>query len=328
MPKGKVCCKAKVLLLTAVGFLATFPAMAALSSSQLVELVQKAKILSPDYKIQSLISGQEAFFSTYRNPKATDKDCKIDSVLVGKTVMGADPTIKRVKMRFYDTSNVSRYREISVREGDVKAFASRQMTPDALLASIEIINGEMQSATSSMRSQPYRDIASSSEPAEGPYKGERLQMMGRIHALKDRGVDVQSLQDQMLRIEDAARRGQHTLVTTGINFLNRCLNGEEEKYNAAQRGHLTGSGGATQMAQAQRAAAELGELAPLPGMAFPRRYAIARRVKDLQDSGHIVDQYTRLLREIEELAAGGDESRLKAKLRYAEHMLGLPSFSQ
>ena len=88
---------------------------AALSESQVLSLIERAKILSSDSQVQARVGLHDVAISAYRHPKATDKDCKIDAVLLAKTVIDADPVvITTIKVRFYDPTNNTSYREINV----------------------------------------------------------------------------------------------------------------------------------------------------------------------------------------------------------------------
>ncbi len=340
------------------------PVLAAITPNELIKAIRAANIWSPDYKIQAIINGEEADISTYRNPKATDKDCKIDAVLVARAAMNADKAgIKRVKVTFYDATNTNKYRQVVVREGDVKAFASRELTPDELLGSIEITSGEVSSTAATLKNKSYQDITQSPGVVEGPYKGERIQLLGRIDALKERGVGVQPFVTQFLHVEDLARNGDAGSVAQSISFLSSKLDAQEQAYNEAHQqryaapqaytGYSRGSEAPSYSSPYQgsspaggpgwrggpgappgpggpgmfeRMRQELGDLAPAPGPSPLRRYRIARKIMDMRDEGKIVDPYMRLFREIEDLAAGNDVNRLDMKLQYAEHELGLPSF--
>jgi hypothetical protein len=104
------------------------PALAAsfsLTDAEVVNALEKAKILAPSIRLNARVSPDEVIIATYKNPKAEDKDCKIDAVLIAKAVMDLAPgEVPRVTVYFYSSSTLSKYKQVEVTAGDVKAFAS------------------------------------------------------------------------------------------------------------------------------------------------------------------------------------------------------------
>jgi hypothetical protein len=86
--------------------------------------IKQAKILDPKYSVKLAFTGEEeATLNVERNPKATDNDCKIDAVLLAKTIMSAYPSrIVRVKVVFTKRDQSSE--EAIVTAGDVRSFAT------------------------------------------------------------------------------------------------------------------------------------------------------------------------------------------------------------
>jgi hypothetical protein len=151
--------------------------------------------------------------------------------------------------------------------------------------------------------------------------------------LRQRGVGVQPFTTEFLRIEDKVRQGDQASVIKGLEALSERLTESEERYQQAQavaqpRTGSYASAGSASAGMEERLRQELGDLAPAVGAKLQRRYRIARRILDLQSEGRIVDQYRRLYREVEELAARGDSNALRLRLTVAEHQLGLPSLDQ
>jgi len=74
---------------------------------------------------------------------ANEKDCKIDALLIGKTVMelsGGDVT--KVTVYFYSLT-MSTYKAVSVRNLDVRAFAAGGVNKDELLKSLDLTLGKV-----------------------------------------------------------------------------------------------------------------------------------------------------------------------------------------
>lgn len=304
---------------------------AVLSDAGAVALIEKSKIVGADAHVQARVGPGEVALSLYRNPKANDKDCKIDAILMAKALMDAEPkTITKVKVRFYDPANRTSYREVNVGTGVVKAFGQGRVSTDELLSSVVIDRGEQD--ISRYRERSYKEISQSPDVIDGIYRSERLNLLSRIQMLRQRGVGVQPFTTEFLRIEDKVRQGDQAAVIKGLESLSEKLAATEDRYNQAQAAAQAragyGSASSSQASMEERLRQELGDLAPAMGAKLQRRYRIARRILDLQSEGRIVDQYRRLYREIEELAARGDSNALRLRLTVAEHQLGLPSLDQ
>lgn len=128
----------RLSLLVAFSLLLGRPAFA-ISDADIVQAIEKAKVLAPNIRMNARISKDEVEVSTYKNPKANDDDCKIEAVLVAKTVMELAPELApRVVVYFYSSNALSRFKQVSVSSGDVKAFGAGSTGREELLRSIVI----------------------------------------------------------------------------------------------------------------------------------------------------------------------------------------------
>ncbi len=114
------------------------PVHAAATSEDIVSLINKEHILAPGARLNAQVKGDMATVSTFRHVKADDKDLKIDAVLMSRAIMNLDSSINRVIIYFFNNVNLTKYRQISVSTGDVKAFASGQVSKDDLLTSLPL----------------------------------------------------------------------------------------------------------------------------------------------------------------------------------------------
>ena len=122
--------------------LVSSPAFAMASESDVMHAIEKAKILAPTITFNARVSKDEVEVATYKNPKAVDKDCKIEAVLIAKAVMDLSPgEVSRVTVYFYSSTALSRYKSLTVTAGDVKAFAAGAIGQDELLTSLKINEG-------------------------------------------------------------------------------------------------------------------------------------------------------------------------------------------
>ncbi len=117
---------------------AIIPVHAAATSEDIVSLINKEHILAPGARLNAQVKGDVATVSTFRHVKANDKDLKIDAVLMSRAIMNLDSSINRVIFYFFNNVDLTKYRQISVSTGDVKAFASGQVSKDDLLTSLPL----------------------------------------------------------------------------------------------------------------------------------------------------------------------------------------------
>ncbi|HNN62642.1 MAG TPA: hypothetical protein PKH78_06355 [Candidatus Obscuribacter sp.] len=135
------------------------PATLALSGADVVAAIDKAKVLDASIRVNAQVTPEVIYISTYKNPKANDRDCKIEAVLLAKTVIVLDNKVPRVEIRFYSQNALSRFKKISVSAGDVKAFAAGTMQEDQLLNSLVLAEEETRDpnvrATSHLQENQY-----------------------------------------------------------------------------------------------------------------------------------------------------------------------------
>lgn len=130
------------LALSLAGQLAYSPVKAASTTPAEIEAnIKRAKILADGIGVKAAIQNELAYVTTFRMKKANDDDSKIEAVLIAKTVIDSAPEVTRVMVYFYNRTDHSRYKQVVVTAGDVKAFASGQLDQKALLSSIAIGEG-------------------------------------------------------------------------------------------------------------------------------------------------------------------------------------------
>lgn len=197
----------RTLILSAFFGLAT-PAWA-ISDSEIVSAIEKAKILAPTIRMNARVGKDEVEVSTYKNPKAEDKDCKIEAVLIAKTVMELAPgDVPRVIVYFYSSNSLSRFKQVAVTAGDVKAFGSGPMSQDELLRSISIREDFI--------NDPGKRVAS--YLSEGQYqrpkrvstvlKGDKIELTTALDS---------SLSEKLLKLE-ALKLGEQALEAAPSEF--------------------------------------------------------------------------------------------------------------
>lgn len=135
-----------------VGF-AQLPAFALLTDRDVVNAVDRAKILPANASMSARVSKEFVQVATYRNERANDNDTKIEAVLIAKTIMeaGAQGEVTRVEVFFYSKSQQV-CKSVSVTAGDVKAFGSGQTGDQELISSLVIKDVQTQPDNASISS--------------------------------------------------------------------------------------------------------------------------------------------------------------------------------
>lgn len=118
---------------------AQLPAFALLTDRDVVNAVERSKVLPPNASMSARVNKEFVQVATYRNEKANDSDTKIEAVLIAKAIMeaGAQGEVTRVSCFFYSKSQQV-CKEVSVTTGDVKAFGSGQTGDQELISSLVI----------------------------------------------------------------------------------------------------------------------------------------------------------------------------------------------
>jgi hypothetical protein len=105
----------------------------------LIRAVRNAKLINADYPLRILKHGDEVAITTLLNPKATEKNCKIEAVLVAKAVMEADKSVLRVHYRTKNRMRDPGYQVVTVRQSDVKAYGARAIDVNSLLGQLLLV---------------------------------------------------------------------------------------------------------------------------------------------------------------------------------------------
>lgn len=202
------------------------------TSTEMVAMLRNAKIVNPLYPLRASLAEHEAVITTQRNPKATDKDCKIDAVMIAKTLMDAfSGEVLRVKVLFsdYDKQSCS---AVNVSKGDVSSYGNGIIKEDEFLDSLEI-------QTFKENDNPFANEAGQSVAvgvAPGFMQEKRLVLLSRIEGLRQKGTNTKAFMECFQQIEDQIKSGDEKQAAILINSLSRNLD-EQEK--ARQQANVT-----------------------------------------------------------------------------------------
>jgi len=155
---------------------------------RLVELAKQAKVVESGQFIEAAVNGAEADIRTGCTAQDTEKDLKIDAVLIAKSILTAyKGQITRVKVIF--SCQRQNPREVIVTQGDVIAFGSGQMSEKDLFSSLAIT----ESGTTPADRKPVPPVIT--RVAAGPFWFERYSLLRQIDTLKAKGSDVKQFQE-------------------------------------------------------------------------------------------------------------------------------------
>jgi len=180
----------------------SIPALAAVSSQDLVVAVEKAKILATGTRVSAAINGTEAYISTFKNARATDNDCKIEAVLIAKTAMDLAPDdITRATIYFYSTSNINKRKFVTVTAGDVKAFGSGQLGQEQLLSSLTVKDEEVNDPAAKLSSYlQQRETLRNRRSFTTSMSGQTMMVAAEI----DAGTSERDLKYEAFKIAEKA----------------------------------------------------------------------------------------------------------------------------
>ncbi|MBK9203477.1 MAG: hypothetical protein IPL73_13815 [Candidatus Obscuribacter sp.] len=217
--------------------------LAAPSATDITSAIDKAKILSSNTRVAAAVNGAEVYISTYRNAKANDNDCKIEAVLIAKTVMDLSPAdITRVTVYFYNALRRSSRKVVSVSAGDVKAFGAGQLSQDQLLTSISLKDEEVNDPAAKLSAYlQQREYAHARKRIETAMRGDTMVVTAdaesdmsetdlRYEAIKIAAKALESANGQAAKVEvdfnDPVAPGQIkqiVLTANQVNSLNSSL---------------------------------------------------------------------------------------------------------
>lgn len=207
------------------------------TGAELIAAMRTAKAISPDRALRASLNAKDALVTTVRMPSETDRDCKIDAVLLAKALIDAYPAqIVRVKVLISDLQR-GHYSTVSVSKGDVKSYGSGAISIDDLLNSIEI-------STFKEDVSPFSAPESGSTTlsvAPGIMQDKRLVLLGRIAEMQKKGTNMKMFMELFDRIEDAVKQGNDTNVPDMIQNLSTKLNEQERMREQANTKTLQAS---------------------------------------------------------------------------------------
>lgn len=294
------------------------------TATDIINAIDKGKVLAPSIRVNAQVRPDVVFISTYKNLKANDRDCKIEAVLLAKTVMDLAPEIPRVEVRFFEQTSLNRFKQISISAGDVKAFASGSIKEEQLLNGLVLKQEET--------TDPNAKLATKLE--ENQYlraKQEVSSMIEGKRAIIYSGLDP-TLDELFIKAE-ALRLAQGAFEAVGpeieeaeVNFVDPAKEGTDRqiKISRSQEKQISDSlslafkdlvvGNKTKSTE-QITSAKLESYQIKDGRLKEQRQSILNRLKSLSQSGVNVGlQILARFVEIESGVESMEESALRTKV--------------
>ncbi len=186
----------------------------AISTPDIIKVIQNSHVIPANQQVQAVLRNKEVILSMYYSPKASDKDCKIDAVLLGRAIMNRYPKdISLVRVYFYDTVKNNEYRMVVVRSGDIKSFGGGNLDENLLFSLIDVVKGKLNSNT--------RVLTNINMLAPGIRLEERQSLLASILACKKHGGNVSVAMNQFMKLEDAVKANNEYLVDKYLISIKR-----------------------------------------------------------------------------------------------------------
>ncbi|MEZ4534544.1 MAG: hypothetical protein R3D26_05965 [Cyanobacteriota/Melainabacteria group bacterium] len=293
------------------------PGWCDVSSSQVVDALEGGSVFAPGTRVTARLKDAEVVVSTYRNSKANDDDCKIEAVLAAKAIFDLDPEkISRVTVYFFEPT-LTTFKQTSVSLGDVKAFASGELTKEKLIASIPLKTGEMDNVGKRVASYLNASRKSAGRrQVQTKIKGQDVEILIHIDGwLNDTELKLEAMRfaTEALKAARGYKRVYITFADPQGEVEDRSVKFEEAELIALknQLKEITDSiqleNGSSKWLPSERNSDDpddLRTIRALPGILHAERKKILERIKDLAAAGVGVKPFLGVFFELEDAAVG------------------------
>lgn len=208
-----------ILALSTLTVVSVESAQAQSCKEALTESIKGAAIFPPGVNFKIEDSQELLIVSTYRHPRATDSDMKIDTLLVCKEVLNQKEELyKKVVVLFFSYDNQNLFTRVTANLCDVRKWERLELSRTDLLKAIALEHCKLPSPFSRFFDRSYDQIASIEEPMQGILFAERKLLAGQIWQAKARGLDVGSVLTAYLLMEDSVRLNDEAGVLSAYAY--------------------------------------------------------------------------------------------------------------
>ncbi|MBX9695349.1 MAG: hypothetical protein K2Z81_23385, partial [Cyanobacteria bacterium] len=306
-----------VSLFTALSItMSCMSAMAALNSDTVSRAISKAGVLAPGTQVKVKLSGEQASVSTFRDKRASDKDSKIEALIIGKTVLELPGSnITSVTTYFYDSNTPSQYKAVTIRSSDVKAFGAGQVSQDELLSSISIRDGQIQDPATTIETKMML-AAAARHDIQITDKGEDIEISCKMPSLSDDEYKFEAF-----RIAQTAQASN--LPNAKRILVNFFEPGQSSSYKQVtitlanlsniQR-QVASAFGTMSLAKGLQMKVKASELTCSEGSLQKERTALLEQIQGLESKGVGVGNFINEFLSIESAAQQGDADAVKPRI--------------
>lgn len=191
-----------ILVFLALGA-AVYPASGAPDAAgEISRAVESDGILHPALGFRVAFDEDDALLSTYRHPRATERDLKIDALLMARLVFKESKRVVKVRAYFFDLDpdKQGSFDLVTVSRSDLARFAAGALSVEAILNATRVEPGRLSDGTDGS----FAGLAGLTYQQIVDYSQER-NSRARIDRLSRMGVDVSPLTIRLMEIADAER---------------------------------------------------------------------------------------------------------------------------
>lgn len=317
---------ASVVALCAISINMAPQAGAVPTANDLINAIDKGKVLSSGTRVSAALNGQEAYVSTFKNAKATDDDCKIEAVLVAKTLMDLAPSdISRVTVYFYNAMRINKRKVVSVSAGDVKAFGSGQVSQEQLLTSIFIKDEEISDPASKVSAYlQQRETQRARKKIDTYMNGDTLEIIADLDAdMSDRDIRYEAMRIAEKSLEkagtgtgkvkvsfaDPIAKGSFRQITFSSSQLKSFDSSVQNALNPMQIEQVTNK-------------IDLQTLEALEGSMRDERAALLKRLQELDKQGVGLGPFIKQYFDIEQMISNGNDEQASEAIKRLSSSVG------
>jgi hypothetical protein len=302
-----------IVAIAAASSLSMLPAWSDVTNTDIVNAVYSARVLDPGTSVRVRADGDRVFISAYRNPAENDDDCRINTVIIAKSVLATTgDSVARVTVYYYGTDGTS-YAEVSVTAGDVKAYASGSTSQEQLLKSIVVEHKKQLSVADTITSRlansqylrpDYRvDLKSDTDMVVTSVLGDWVpEPEVKLEAVKIANIAAQSAPSTVQQIKVSFMDPASQTNRREVSFKKDDAQDIWAKVQAAING--------VQIAKVV-VPVELKNMTARNGAALEERATLLNRIKDGDRLGMGMTQFIKAFMQIEAMVPSGDEAAIK-----------------
>lgn len=189
-------------------------------------MVKNANVLKSSFSVS--INHGYVTISTYRDARtATEKDYKVDALLIAQKVTEAFDTVQLVRCVFCNPANPSSYKFVDVQKATVDSFSSGQLDDQQMLSILTVLSSAPQTLAHPRNSIKVANAAISNylatQAIEGFQRKPRRKLLDRIRMIGELEESNEELWNKFLTMEQCLRTGKLDQMVALFEELNKTV---------------------------------------------------------------------------------------------------------